>query len=47
MAGTSLMSGSKTMERLKRDTSKNTLRWGWISLSVSPRIFSNKMVINF
>lgn len=42
MAGASLMSGSKTMERLKRDTSKNTLRWGWISLSVNPRIFSKK-----
>lgn len=42
MAGFSLMSGSDTMERLKRDTSKNTLRWGWISLSVNPRIFSTK-----
>lgn len=42
MAGISLMSGSDTMERLKRDTSNNTLRWGWISLSVNPRIFTTK-----
>lgn len=42
MAGVSFMSGGDTMERLKRDTSKNTLRWGWISLSVNPRIFSIK-----
>jgi len=42
MAGASLMTGSETMERLKRDTSKSTLRWGWISLIVNPRIFSTK-----
>lgn len=42
MAGISLMSGGKTMKRLKRDTSKDNLRWGWISLIVSPRIFTTK-----
>ena len=42
MAGLSLMSGGKTMERLKRDTSKDALRWGWITLSVNPRIFTTK-----
>ncbi len=42
MAGVSFMSGSEAMERLKRDTSKNTLRWGWISLIVTPRIFTTK-----
>lgn len=42
MAGLSLMSGSDTMKRLKRDTSNNTLRWGWLSLSVNPRIFTTK-----
>ena len=42
MAGFSLMSGGDTMKRLKLDTSNNTLRWGWISLSVNPRIFTTK-----
>lgn len=40
--GASYMKGSETMERLKRSTDKNSLRWGWISLSVNPRIFSTK-----
>ncbi len=42
MLGASLMSGSKTMERLKRNSGDNTLRWGWIGLSVNPRIFTTK-----
>ena len=42
MAGASFMSGGDTMERLKRDTSKDSLRWGWITLSVNPRIFTIK-----
>jgi hypothetical protein len=40
--GASFMKGSETMERLKRSTTQNDLRWGWISLSVTPRIFSTK-----
>ena len=40
--GGSYMKGSETMERLKRTSNKNTLRWSWISLSVNPRIFSSK-----
>ena len=41
-AGFSMMQGSETMERLKRSSKDNRLRWGWISLSVNPRIFSSK-----
>ncbi len=41
-AGTSFMWGSETMERLKRSSSKTSLRWGWISLTVNPRIFFTK-----
>lgn len=40
--GASFMSGSQTMERLKRTSNKNNLRWGWISLVVTPRIFSTR-----
>lgn len=40
--GFSLMHGGETMERLKRSSNNNLLRWGWISLSVTPRIFSTK-----
>ena len=40
--GASFMRGSETMERLKRSTNKNDLRWGWITLSVNPRIFTTK-----
>jgi hypothetical protein len=41
-AGASFMWGGETMERLKRSTSKNSLRWGYITLVVTPRIFSTK-----
>ena len=40
--GASFMKGSETMERLKRSTNSNDLRWGWITLSVNPRIFTTK-----
>ena len=40
--GASFMKGTETMEQLKRSTNKNDLRWGWISLSVNPRILSTK-----
>ena len=41
-AGVSLMWGSETMDRLKRSGNESTLRWGWLSLSINPRIFSIK-----
>ena len=40
-AGTSFMWGGETMTRLKRSHDDN-LRWGWITLSVNPRIFTTK-----
>ena len=40
--GASFMKGGETLERLKRSTKKNEMRWGWISLSVNPRILSTK-----
>ena len=40
--GGSWMKGSETMERLKRSTNTNSLRWGWVSLVVTPRIFKTK-----
>ena len=40
--GASFMKGSDTMEQLKRSTKNNDMRWGWISLVVTPRIFSTK-----
>ena len=36
------MWGGETMERLKRSSTKTNMRWGWITLSVNPRIFSTK-----
>ena len=41
-AGASFMWGGETMERLKRSKTKTNMRWGWISLSVNPRIFTTK-----
>ena len=38
----SYMTGTETMERLKRASDDGSLRWGWISLNVSPRLFSTK-----
>lgn len=40
--GVSYMTGTETMERLKRSSNDGSLRWGWISLNVNPRIFSSK-----
>ena len=40
--GFSYMTGTETMERLKRADNSNHLTWGWFSLVVSPRIFSTK-----
>lgn len=41
-AGASFMWGGDTMERLKRSSKKTSLRWGFITLSVNPRIFTAK-----
>ena len=36
------MDGTKTMELLKRTDKHRQLHWGWIMLSVSPRLFQIK-----
>ena len=41
-AGYSYMTGTETMERLKRASDQGNLRWAWLSLNVTPRIFSAK-----
>ena len=41
-AGYSYMTGTETMERLKRASDQGNLRWAWVSLNVTPRIFSAK-----
>ena len=40
--GFSYMTGTETMERLKRASGDGSLRWAWLSLNVSPRIISTK-----
>ena len=41
-AGFSYMTGTKNMEKLRRASSDGRLRWGWISLNISPRLFTTK-----
>ena len=41
-AGASFMWGGDTMERLKRSKANTSLRWGYITLVVNPRIFTTK-----
>ena len=41
-AGYSYMTGTETMERLKRASGDGSLRWAWLSLNVTPRIFTAK-----
>lgn len=41
-AGYTYMHGSKTMEHLKRVDTDRNLHWAWLSLNVSPRIFTTK-----
>ena len=41
-AGFTYMTGTKTMERLKRASGDGRLCWGWISLVISPHLFSTK-----
>lgn len=38
-AGFSYMTGTKTMEALKRASSDGSIRWAWLTLVVNPRIF--------
>ena len=40
--GYTLMAGTETMARLKKEGSSNRAHWGWFSLVVSPSIFSTK-----
>ena len=41
-AGISYMTGTETMERLKRANSDGRLLWAWVTLTFSPRILSLK-----
>lgn len=41
-AGFSYMTGTETMEKLKRTDGDGSLRWGWFSLVIKPRIFSTR-----
>lgn len=41
-AGYSFMTGTETMERLKRASGEGSLRWAWLSLNITPRLFSAK-----
>ena len=40
--GFSYMQGKETMERLRRADNDNSLKWGWCSLIVSPKLFSTR-----
>ena len=40
--GFSYMTGTETMEKLKRTEEGNNLKWAWVSLVVSPRLFTYK-----
>lgn len=41
-AGFSYMTGTETMERLKRASGDGSLRWAWLSLNITPRLFLTK-----
>ena len=41
-AGYSHMKVTETMKKLKRSDNKGLLNWGWISLTVSPNLFTTK-----
>lgn len=41
-AGYSYMKGTKTMEILKRASNRRNLNWAWLSISISPRLFTTK-----
>ncbi|MBQ4147340.1 MAG: hypothetical protein II593_05125, partial [Prevotella sp.] len=39
-AGYSFMRGTDTMVALKRSSEDRVLRWGWVMISVSPKVFT-------
>ena len=41
-AGYTYMHGTSTLERLQRIEGKNNLHWGWLMLTVTPRILSKR-----
>ena len=41
-AGYTMMFGTETMDRLKQGNSSKTARWGWFSLTISPRLFTTR-----
>ena len=41
-AGYSFMKGTDTMKALKRASDKGRLQWAWLSLNVSPNLFTKK-----
>ena len=41
-AGFSYMTGTETMERLKRASGDGSLRWAWLTVLFTPRLFSAK-----
>ena len=40
--GYSYMHGTSTLERLQHIEGKNNLQWGWLMLSINPRLFKTK-----
>ena len=42
MGGYTLMFGTETMDRLKMDDSSKQARWGWLTLAVSPSLFTTQ-----
>ena len=42
MAGYSFMSGTETMDCVKGGDHNSWQDWAWVSLNISPRIFSSK-----
>ena len=41
-AGFSYMTGTETMKRLKQDSGDGSLRWAWLSVNITPRLFTKK-----
>lgn len=40
--GYSFMNGTETMNKLKRSSGDGVLRWGWLELDITPRLFYTK-----
>ena len=45
-AGFSYMTGTDLMKRLKRTSADGNLRWAWITLNITPTIFSSSTATN-